>query len=90
MVQRITTLDIRQRLGDILNRVFLRHDEFIVERKGKPPAAVVPVAKLEHLERLARLHLLDALANRKPVRSQGEADELADQAKHRSRAPRKR
>lgn len=90
MVQRITTLDMRQRLGDILNRVFLRHDEFIVERKGKQVAAVVSVAKLEHLERLARLHLLDTLTNRKPIRSQEEADELADEAKHRSRKLRKR
>lgn len=90
MVQRITTLDIRQRLGDILNRVSLRHDEFIVERKGKPLAAVVPVEKLEQIERLARLHLLDALVPRKPAPSQEAANELANEAKHRARKPRKR
>ncbi len=90
MVQRISTHVFGQRLGDILNRVFLRHDEYIVERKGKPLAAVVPVEKLERIERLARLHVLDALANRKTAPLQAEADELANEAKHRSRKPRKR
>jgi hypothetical protein len=34
-------MDVRQRIGDMLNRVALRHDEFIIERKGKPLAALV-------------------------------------------------
>src|SRR5436309_3700552 len=33
MIEKLTTLDLRQRLGDLLNRVALRHDEFIIERK---------------------------------------------------------
>jgi prevent-host-death family protein len=41
MTEKISTLEIRQKLGDILNRVALRHDQFIIERKGKPLAAVV-------------------------------------------------
>ena len=90
MVQRISTLDIRQRLGAILNRLFLRHDEFIVERKGKPLAAVVPVEKLDQLERLARLHLRETLAPRAPTPSQEEADALANEAKHRSRKSKRR
>ena len=85
MVEKLSTLDIRRRLGDILNRVALRHDEFIIERKGKPLAAMVPVEKLRHLERLARSHLLDALAVGAPGLSQEKADALADEAKHRSR-----
>ena len=46
MTERISTLEVRQRLGDILNRVALRNDQFIIERKGKPLAAVVPVEGL--------------------------------------------
>ncbi len=85
MIEKLTTLDLRQRLGDLLNRVALRHDEFIIERKGKPLAAMVPVEKLRQLERFARLRLLDALAPRKSSLRQQEADALADDAKHRSR-----
>jgi hypothetical protein len=40
MTERISTLDVRQRLGDMLNRVALRHDEFVIERKGKALAAL--------------------------------------------------
>ena len=85
VIEKLTTLDLRQRLGDLLNRVALRHDEFIIERKGKPLAAMVPVEKLRQLERLARLRLLDALVPMKTALPQKEADALADEAKHRSR-----
>ena len=36
MPDKVCTMDVRQRIGDMLNRVVLRHDEFIIERKGKP------------------------------------------------------
>ena len=32
----LSTLDLRQQLGDILDRVALPHDQFVIERKGKP------------------------------------------------------
>lgn len=93
MKETISTLQVRQKLGDLLNRVELRHDEFIIERKGKPLAAMVPVHKLEQLERAARLHLLDALERQKrkvvPL-SQAEVDALADEAKHKQRKVRRR
>jgi antitoxin (DNA-binding transcriptional repressor) of toxin-antitoxin stability system len=43
----------------MIDRVALRHDEFVIERKGKPLAALVPVEKLEQMRRIARR---DALA----------------------------
>lgn len=88
VTEKLSTLDIRQRLGDILNRVALRHDQFIIERKGKPLAAMVPVERLEQMQRAARLHLLDTLSRRAVELSQAEADRLADEAKHRTRKAR--
>lgn len=32
-MEKISTIDVRQRIGDLLNRVSLRHDEFVIERK---------------------------------------------------------
>lgn len=61
MTQRVSTMDVRQRIGDLLNRVALRHDEFIIERKGKPLAALVPVERLEQLQRFARRHALQVM-----------------------------
>jgi prevent-host-death family protein len=58
-------MEVRQRIGDMLNRVALRHDEFIIERKGKPLAALVPVERLEQMRRFARRHALDVLERQK-------------------------
>ncbi len=85
MAEKITTMEVRERLGDYLNRVALRHDQFIIERKGKPLAAMIPVEKLAELERAAREGLLDTLRARRGSPSQTEADRLADEAKHRTR-----
>ena len=92
MKETVTTIEVRQRLGDLLNRVDLRHDQFIIERKGKPLAALVPVEKLYQMDRAARLQILEILERQKglPSLSQKEADQLADEAKHRQRKTRRR
>ncbi len=75
MPERVSTMDVRQRIGDMLNRVALRHDEFVIERKGKPLAALVPVERLEQMRRFARLHALDFLERRK----EGPGNQLSDE-----------
>ena len=80
----LTTLDLRRHLGDILNRVAIRHDEYIIERKGKPLAAVVPVSRLEAMRHAAKAHLLDVLSGENRM-SDEQAMTLADEAKHASR-----
>jgi prevent-host-death family protein len=75
MTERVTTMDVRARIGDLLNRVALRHDEFIIERKGKPLAALVPVERLEQMRRFAREHALGFLARQK----QGPGERLFDE-----------
>jgi PHD/YefM family antitoxin component YafN of YafNO toxin-antitoxin module len=87
---RISTMEVRERLGDYLNRVALRHDQFIIERKGKALAAMVPVDKLIELERAARERLLERLRPRRVSISQRETDKLADEAKHRTRKRKRR
>jgi prevent-host-death family protein len=65
MADRVSTIEVRQRIGDLLDRVALRHDEFIIERKGKPLAALVPVERLEQMRRFARRHALDVMEQQK-------------------------
>lgn len=43
MLKRVTAIKARQNLGEIMNEVNLRSDEYIVERNGKAIAAIVPV-----------------------------------------------
>ena len=64
-MEKISTIDVRQRIGDLLNRVSLRHDEFVIERKGKPLAALVPVERLEQMRRFARRHALELFEEQK-------------------------
>jgi antitoxin (DNA-binding transcriptional repressor) of toxin-antitoxin stability system len=90
MTEKISTLEVRQRLGDILNRVALRNDQFIIERKGKALAAVVPVERLEQMRRAAQIHLLQVLERQEQKASETEAEQVANEAKHRTRKPRRR
>jgi prevent-host-death family protein len=90
MTETVSTLEIRQRLGDILNRVALRHDHFIIARKGKALAAMVPVEQFQQMQQAARLHLLTVLDRQTGKLPQDEADRLANEAKHRSRKSRRK
>jgi prevent-host-death family protein len=86
-------MDVRQRIGDMLNRVALRHDEFIIERKGKPLAALVPVERLEQMRRFARRHALEFMEKQQPVSlNDRQAADLGAEAKRwaRRQAPKSR
>jgi len=81
MPAKVSTMDVRQRIGDMLNRVALRHDEFIIERKGKPLAALVPVERLEQMRRFARRHALEFMDRQQPgALTDAQAAELASDA----------
>lgn len=86
MKQTISTLQLRQKMGEILDRVALRQDRFLVVRKGRPMAAVVPAERLDQMARAARMQLMTIMDRQEePILSQEEADSLADEAKHASR-----
>lgn len=88
MPEKVSTLDVRQRLGDLLNRVALRHDEFIIARKGKPLAALVPVERLEQMRRFARRQALDFMQQQKGGNLTDErAMDLAREAQRQTRRP---
>ena len=95
MTNRVSTMDLRQRIGKLLDRVALRHDEFIIERKGKPLAALVPVERLEQMRRFARRHALEFLEGQKQravseARALEVALEAQRSARKRARKPRRR
>jgi prevent-host-death family protein len=95
MTEKVSTIDVRQRIGDLLNRVALRHDEFVIERKGKPLAALVPIERLEQMRRFARRHALELLERQKQSTvTEEQALEIALEAQRsarkRVRKPRRR
>ncbi len=93
MSEKVSTLDVRQRLGDMLNRVALRHDEFIIERKGKPLAALVPIYRLEQMREFSRRQALEMMELQKG-RNRNLSDEvvmqIANAAKRDARRAKKR
>ena len=81
MPEIISTAHVRQRIGDLLNRVALRHDEFVIERKGQPLAALVPIERLEQMRSFARRHAMDFLEQQKDTpMTDDEATDLALEA----------
>ena len=89
MTEKISTVQIRQRLGAILSRVALRNDQFIIERKGKPLAAVVPVERLAQMQRAARLLLIQVFERQEGKPTEVQAERIANEAKHRTRKARR-
>ena len=90
MTEKVSTLEVRQRLGDMLNRVALRGDQFIIERKGRPLAALVRVEKLKQLQEIARRHALEFLARQKEHAGELSEEETMDLALEAQRWARKR
>lgn len=76
---------MRAKMGEILDCVNLRGDEFIIERKHKPIAALIPLPKLRALTKMAKNYVLELLSGENLEASQEEIDSLANEAKHLSR-----
>jgi antitoxin (DNA-binding transcriptional repressor) of toxin-antitoxin stability system len=47
--KKINAMRVRQSLGELLNEVYYKGDTFIVERDGKPMAALIPLSQLAEL-----------------------------------------
>jgi prevent-host-death family protein len=47
MVRKVNALKVRQNLGQLLEEVYYKGDQYVIERAGRPMAAVVPVWQLK-------------------------------------------
>ncbi len=50
MLKKISAMKARQNLGQLLNEVSLRGDSYIIERAGKPLAALVDLEQFQKLQ----------------------------------------
>lgn len=66
MRKTVNAMRARGKLGQILEEVYYRGDQYIIERSGKPMAALVPVEQYEQWrkEREAFFALLDEVRGR--------------------------
>lgn len=81
----IGTDTIRSRMGEILDCVNLRGDEFLIERKQKPLAVLILVQKHKLINKIIREFLSKSLVGENKNLSQEDADRIADEGKHYSR-----
>jgi prevent-host-death family protein len=51
MLKKVSAIKVRQNLGQVMNDVALKSDEYIVERAGKPLVAIIPVEKYLSMKR---------------------------------------
>ncbi|HLZ69419.1 MAG TPA: type II toxin-antitoxin system Phd/YefM family antitoxin [Dehalococcoidia bacterium] len=49
MQRRVSAVEARQRLGELLEGVFYRDDEIVIERAGKPMAVLIPAERYDAL-----------------------------------------
>jgi prevent-host-death family protein len=63
MLKKISAMQARQTLGQIMNEVALRGDDYVVERAGKPLVAIISMGKYEVIqkERDGALKALDQI-----------------------------
>ena len=78
----INALKVRQNLGTLLNEVLLKNDQFIIERNGKPMAAVIPVWQFEQWKekREAFFKMIDRVRQRNRKVSQKTLEKEIKQA----------
>ena len=51
VLKKISALKARQNLGQVMNEVALRGDDYIIERAGRPLVAIIDLEKYDQLQR---------------------------------------
>jgi len=49
MIRNATAMTVRNNLGELLNEVTYRHDSIVIQKSGKPVAAIVDIALFEKI-----------------------------------------
>jgi len=88
MQKKISAMKARQNLGQIMNEVAIRGDDYIVERAGKPLVAIIDMDKYQQLQE-DRDQALEAVRSVWSKREGGDAEEVEGIIKEAVRATRK-
>ena len=82
MLKKISAMKVRQSLGQVMNEVALRGDDYIVERAGKPLVAIIPMEKYQRLqmEREGALQALGRIWQKMEGTDAGEVESLVNEA----------
>ena len=78
----VTVEDARKKLGDLVDGARLRGDQYIISKKGKPAAAIVPIEIVEKHEesKKALLKLIEDVHEDNKGKRSEEIEGLIDEA----------
>lgn len=78
----VTVEDARKKLGDLVDGARLRGDQYIISKKGKPAAAIVPIEIVEKHEesKKALLRLIEDVHEKNKGKKSEEIEGLIDEA----------
>lgn len=90
IMETISAMTVRQKLGEILAKIELRGEEFIIEKGGNPTAVLIPYKKIQRIrERAAKEvgEILDKAGAKNPNAdlTDDDVERFVDRAIHESR-----
>jgi len=82
MERTVTIEDARKKLGDLVEGARLRGDKYIISKKGKPAAAIVPleIVKKHKEAKKALLMLIEEVHEKNKAGKSEEIENLIDEA----------
>ena len=82
MQKRISAMKARQNLGQIMNEVAIRGDDYIIERAGKPLVAIIDMDKYQRLleERQEALQAVRSIWSKMEGADPEEVEETIEEA----------
>ncbi len=90
MVRKVTAMKVRDNLGQLLEEVYYRGDEVVIERAGRAMAVLVPVGHYEQFQqnRKERFRILDRIRAKAKKIPAKKLDAVLDEAVRAARARR--
>ena len=78
----VTIEDARKKLGDLVDSARLRGDQYIISKKGKPAAAIVPIEVVQKHEESKRalLRLIEEVHEKNKGKKAEEIEKIIDEA----------
>ena len=82
MLKKISAMKARQNLGQIMNEVAIRGDDYIIERAGKPLVAIIDMDKYQRLqeEREEALQAVRSIWSKMEGADPDEVEEIIEEA----------
>jgi len=82
MEKTVTIEDARKKLGNLVDAARLKGDHYIISKKGKPAAALVPIEVVQKYEESKKtlLHLIEEVHEKNKGKKAEEIESLIDEA----------